>query len=147
MTNIQYFPSAAHRDGSPYLLRTSHLSDPKEVGRTVPVSRLFVWFAPFDAKKVTSQFIPGAPGGGLADNFKFLPTEYTENTEKCRFPLRLTEIRQLPDPTCFARAICLIRRRANRPGEPLIRVVRVIRMLRSYLFVYSRSSGCGVSLT
>jgi len=31
--------STAHRDGSPYPLRTSHLSDPKEVGRTVPVSR------------------------------------------------------------------------------------------------------------
>jgi hypothetical protein len=31
--------SAAHRDGSPYPLRMGRLSDPKEVGRTVPVSR------------------------------------------------------------------------------------------------------------
>jgi hypothetical protein len=31
--------TAAHRDGSPYPLRTGHLPDPKEVGRTVSVSR------------------------------------------------------------------------------------------------------------
>jgi hypothetical protein len=31
--------SAAHRDGSPYPIRTGHIPDPKAVGRTVPVSR------------------------------------------------------------------------------------------------------------
>jgi hypothetical protein len=45
--------SAAHRDGSPYPLRSGHLSDPKAVGRTVSVSRkenaIFVFFEDFVA--------------------------------------------------------------------------------------------------
>jgi len=53
--------SAAHRDGSPYLLRIPCV---KRVGRTVPVSRGFAWFASFDAKKATSQFFSRAPGRG-----------------------------------------------------------------------------------
>jgi len=51
--------SAAHRDGSPYPLRTGQLSEPKEVGRTVPVSRkrklpFFVSFRAFRGKKLES---------------------------------------------------------------------------------------------
>ena len=49
--------STAHRDGSPYRLRTGQLSDPKAVGRTVSVSRkrklsFFLSFSVFRVKKL-----------------------------------------------------------------------------------------------
>ena len=40
----------------------------------------FVWFASFGCKKVTSQFIPGAPGGALVYNYKSGTTKSTKNT-------------------------------------------------------------------
>jgi len=64
---FSFYPFAAHRDGSPYPLRTKRLSDPKEVGRTVSVSRRFMparrrrireggWFATFGCKRIFTQF-------------------------------------------------------------------------------------------
>jgi hypothetical protein len=38
-----FWDLTAHRDGSPYPLRKGRMSDPKEVGRTVPVSRRAMW--------------------------------------------------------------------------------------------------------
>ena len=68
--------SAAHRDGSPYPLRMGRLSDPKEVGRTVPVSRrgkriFFVLFVYFVEKMKLQAMREEHIQKAFRDNFAF----------------------------------------------------------------------------
>jgi len=59
------FSSAAHRDGSPYLLRMPCAQRVGSGRCRIPVSRRCVWFALFDAKKVISMLMPALLTGVL----------------------------------------------------------------------------------
>jgi hypothetical protein len=74
------------------------VSDPAAArSENVALPFLFAWFALFDAKKVTSRFVPGTPGGALVCNVKNFVVNFVDSHSSLSlyliFLLCLTEIK------------------------------------------------------
>jgi hypothetical protein len=95
---------AAHRDGSPYPLRTGHASDPKP---NKPPGRCRTALALRLTGTVATRF---AQGMHLIRSRTNRPTDAGQNWS-CGSPGRFA----LP---CFAKSMHLIRSRTNRPADP-----------------------------